>query len=342
MLFYFYRDFHVNPQSYLVDEKFLDPQKEEAQLSLLCIQYLTFDCFDTNHSDSTLLKFLEEGYYAFLNYASIHWIHHLESALSSLASDDLTNSSSFGMAINAFIEMWGPVQKEHGEMYLKLAKINTAIGKAECYEDLLLLLCEAKSGRVVEEELEGLGFLRTIIAKVATALKDLSTSPNSESLKQFYGNNWYKCTRHACYYFHEGFNNESNLSTHTNRHEKPFCCTEMGCTRSFIGYSTERELKRHMSQYHPDPEALSWKFAHVKKAPTVFQCELCTKQYPRASILKTHTLREHGSERPYTCKTCGKGFVRKYECGRHESAHKTASAESSQPLSAENSDNTQS
>jgi hypothetical protein len=317
-------------------------QKEETQLALLCLQYLTFECFDASLSYDDMLKFLKDGYYVFLDYASLHWIHHLETAIHSLQPEDLRHSADLGIAINGFFEIYEPGPMQEDKAHKEFVRRYAAIETAECYEPVLLLLSHAKASRAAEEQLEALGLLGATITKVRTILQELSMSPTldpstKQNLKQLYGNNWYKCSRHACYYFHEGFANERGLLQHTNRHEKPFCCTEMGCTRMYIGWSTEKELKRHMSQYHPDPEAFSWKFPYVKKPPATFQCKLCPKRYTRASTLNTHQLREHGKERPFTCRTCKKGFVRKYECDRHESIHanKGAGAGSSQLLETE-------
>lgn len=315
-------------------------QKEETQLALLCLQYLTFECFDASLSYDGMLRFLKDGYYSFLDYASLHWNHHLETAIHSLQAEDLRHSTDLGIAINSFFEMYEPGPVQQDKAHKDLVQRCAAIERAECYESILFLLSHAKASRVAEEQMEALGQLGATITKVRAILEELSVSPTldlsgKQSLKQFYGNNWHKCSRHACYYFHEGFANERGLLQHTNRHEKPFCCTEMGCTRMYIGWSTEKELKKHMSQYHPDPEALSWKFPHVNKPPTVFQCKLCPKQYTRTNTLNTHLMREHAKERPFTCKTCGKGFVRKYECDRHESIHKIKNAGSSRLLEAE-------
>jgi uncharacterized CHY-type Zn-finger protein len=84
----------------------------------------------------------------------------------------------------------------------------------------------------------------------------------------------------------------------------------------------EIPVKKHMSQYHPDPEAFSWKFPHVKKPLAKFQCGICEKTYSRANSLNTHQLREHAKTRPFLCGVCKKGFVRKYELERHEGIHK--------------------
>ncbi len=307
------------------------------------MQYLTFDCFETDVSHDDTMRFVRSGHYAFLDYASLHWYHHLETALPSLKPTDLGNSTDLSMAINEFFEMYEPGAVQAENIRKEYMERCSAIEDAECYEPLLLLLSHAKASRIAQEKLKALGPLGNTIIKIRTMLEEQGKTPNpspgssgplsdamKQSMIQFYGDKWYKCSRHACYYFHEGFLNEKGLAQHTNRHEKPFCCTEMGCTRMYIGWSTEKELKRHMNQYHPDPETFSWKFPHVKKPPAKFQCNLCEKTYSRANSLNTHQLREHAKERPFVCGVCKKGFVRKYELERHEGIHKNKSAGSSQ------------
>jgi hypothetical protein len=300
------------------------------------MQYLTFDCFDATIAEDEMQKFLMEGYYAFLDYATLHWNHHLETAVHFLLPDDLAHSGDLGIAINDFFEMYHPGQMDQNESQKEYVQRCKTIEAGDCYESIVLLLSHAKASRLSEEKLEALGTLGITIARVRAILEELHLStigqvPGSttaQNAKDFYGDHWYKCSRHVCYYFHEGFSDERGLLQHTNRHEKPFCCTEIGCTRMYIGWSTEKELKKHMSQYHPDPEAFAWKFPHVKKPPTMFHCKLCTKQFTRANSLNTHHLREHGKERPFTCNTCGKGFVRKYECDRHATTHTSKDARS--------------
>lgn len=166
-----------------------------------------------------------------------------------------------------------------------------------------------------------------MITRVCAALEECSVpgtldQAKLQKLEEHYSNKRHQCSRHACYFYHEGFINKSSLSQHTNRHDKPFCCTEMDCTRMYIGWSTQRELRNHMSQYHPDPAAFAWKFPYVKKPPVTYKCNQCPKTYNRANSLKTHQEREHGNDRRFKCQTCQKGFVRKYELGRHENTHR--------------------
>lgn len=327
---------HATARRYLVECKEVDVKKEETQLALLCLRYLTFNCFDENLDYDAIRRFVNDGVYAFLDYACLHWNHHLETVVHLSQPEDLSHSADLSTAVNEFFEAYEPglmVQDDANKKYLQRF---AAIEAAESYESIILLLITAYRNRSTEDQLEALGRLGKTITKVRAILEELGSSAMTDqlltrNLQQFYGHKWYKCSRHMCFYFHEGFTTEKGLLQHINKHEKPFCCTEMGCTRMYIGWSTQKELNKHMSQFHPDPETFSWKFPHVKKPPTTFQCKLCSKQYTRANTLKTHTLREHAKEKPFICKTCGKGFVRKYECDRHESIHRDKSVGSAEP-----------
>jgi hypothetical protein len=98
------------------------------------MQYLTFECFDENVSPNEMRKFLLDGHYAFLDYASLHWLHHLEIATPSLKSDDLRNSADLGIAINEFFEMYGPgtmeankEQNDYAQKYEAIENSSTEI-----------------------------------------------------------------------------------------------------------------------------------------------------------------------------------------------------------------------
>jgi hypothetical protein len=325
-------------ERYLVENKQVDEPKEEAQLAILCLRYLTFECFEPSIDRNAMMGFVQDGYYAFIDYASIHWNHHLETAIQKLAPEELNLTSDLAIAINEFYEIYQPGTLNQNEATTKYLHKLATPNSSKTYESAILLLDEAFSSRLAEDHLEALGSMGKTMIELRQILEDLSINlavdsspPTLHNLQQFYGHNWYKCSRHACYYFHEGFADKGRLTQYTNKHERPFCCTEMGCTRMYIGWSTERELKKHIASAHPDPEAFSWKFPHVKKPPTVFPCKECEKQFTRASTLKTH-IQRHTEEKPFLCKICQKSFVRKYDCDRHESIHSNKSERSEQVL----------
>jgi hypothetical protein len=319
--------------SYLIQSKTVDEGDEEKQMSLLCLNYLSFDSLNPDVTAGTLKKHLMDGDYAFLEYASLHWNHHLESAIKFLKPDGLLQLS---VALNDFFDFYGPEsstfadkdKKEYEKARKDYVQRCEALQTSECHQSLVSLLSHAKASRLVNEQLDALGPPGITIRNVRLILEEF-TSPQAldvlgmQKLKEYFGNKWHKCPHHACYYFHEGFTKESSLLQHTNKHDQPFCCTEAGCTRMYIGWSTEKELKSHMSRYHPDPDAFAWKFPPVTKVPSVFKCDQCSKQFSRANILSTHRLRVHEREekRDHICEHCGKGFVRNYELVRHKTIH---------------------
>jgi uncharacterized Zn-finger protein len=151
-------------------------------------------------------------------------------------------------------------------------------------------------------------------------------------LHRYYGYNCFKCPRHLCFYFHEGFPDARSRERHLSRHDRPFCCTYDGCSRVQTGFSSEKELKIHLKKNHPDPESLSWSFQKPQKTstpvidgqrqrnPATFQCTLCPRRFTRPHSLRSH-LRTHTNERPFVCTVCGKAFARQNDRKRHEGLH---------------------
>jgi hypothetical protein len=130
------------------------------------MQYLTFGCFETESSKNDLAQFTKSGTYAFLDYASLHWLHHLETFLALLKPADLANSTFLGMAINEFFEIYEPGHVQAPKIQKEYIERSSGIQDAECYEPLLLLLTQAKASRIAEEKPEALGSLGQTIHKV--------------------------------------------------------------------------------------------------------------------------------------------------------------------------------
>jgi hypothetical protein len=49
----------------------------ECELAVLCLQYLTFPCFDTDCDEEDLLEYALQGHLGFQDYAAAHWFHHV-------------------------------------------------------------------------------------------------------------------------------------------------------------------------------------------------------------------------------------------------------------------------
>ncbi|TVY78217.1 C2H2 finger domain transcription factor crzA [Lachnellula suecica] len=314
---------HETAKSYLIHNKHVEARTEEYRLAILTMKYLSFDCFDPDVSEENMTDHLTRGSYAFQDYSVMHWIDHLEELLRYLEAEDMDNFSLLGPSVNAFYDTYGAGELREDEIPIELRRKCGAIEETDYVEHLLLLIINARKSRAADDQISGLGDIGEVIGRNRKLLETLGGSSNSTTttskgqLELYYGLNWNKCPRHKCPYFYEGFPNATRRDNHVNRHEKPFCCTELSCPRIHHGFSTEKELKKHMALQHPDPAAFAWRFPKIKQPAQKHRCPECPKEFTRAHSLNIH-LKTHGNKREYGCPYCSKSFVRKYDRDRHE------------------------
>jgi hypothetical protein len=310
--------------SFLIHNNYVQISREEYKLTMLCLQYLILECFDIELSAENTRMFLLKGYYAFQDYAVLHWVDHLDALVQFLHSKDLGDVQELDTAIKDFHDAYGAADYGIEDIPEDVRKRCHLLKDVDYYDNLMLLLGYTRKIRSSDEQITALGDLGKIVSKNRAALEDLhasdtNTSNSKEKLNQYYGPNWNKCPRHACFYFHEGFPDATRRDSHVSRHEKPFRCTEPSCPRIHLGFSTEKELKKHMTINHPDPAAFACRFPKVKKQAQKYTCTDCDppKDYTRAHNLRIHK-RTHKNERPFDCRFCSKAFVRKHDRERHE------------------------
>ncbi|KAH8594339.1 hypothetical protein B0O99DRAFT_574078 [Bisporella sp. PMI_857] len=321
---------HGTAKSYLIHHDLVHMHQEERELALLCLRYMLFDCFDANLLEDEVRELIGSGYYAFQDYAVVHWVDHLEDSIPYLLQSDTQIMEDINSAISDFHEAFGAAEASEDDISQELRDKCKHLEKVPFHENLLLLLGHTRKIRKQEESIAGLGEFGDIISRNRSILERLiSLDPASKAnLQTIYGEHWHKCPRHACFFFHEGFPNSARRDNHVSRHEKPFFCTETSCPRIHLGFSTEKELKRHMNINHPDPSIL---FPKIKKPPKKHVCETCSTEFTRAHNLKVHRL-THTNERPWACSLCDKTFVRKHDRDRHERLlHSTSASGSPTP-----------
>jgi hypothetical protein len=76
-------------------------------MAKLCVNYLTFPCFDPTISDLNIQQYAKRGEYSFQEYATCNWIHHLK-----LSIDFLTKKES-EQEVAAFKSAYDELQKCH-------------------------------------------------------------------------------------------------------------------------------------------------------------------------------------------------------------------------------------
>ncbi|KAH8812890.1 hypothetical protein F5884DRAFT_318007 [Xylogone sp. PMI_703] len=329
---------HSTAKFYLTQKNqencFIRMAKEEGRLAALCLQYLTFESLACESStDEVLSTLVFTGFYAFLDYATLHWVDHLEGYLKTLESEDLDDLEALSPIGEDFFAIYSPdVTLDEDD----LSSFEITCEKAReqsSFATLVSLIVHARQARSKAEGLSAFGSLGPVNSKArdyleAQAESSRLTSAGKNSLHRYYGRNCFKCPRHLCFYFHNGFSDAKSRDHHLSRHDLPYCCTHDGCSRMQTGFSSERELKVHLKKNHPDPESLFWKFPKPPK-PTInskqknqatFHCTLCPKRFTRAHSLRSH-LRTHTDERPFVCTVCGKAFTRNQDRSRHEKRH---------------------
>ena len=294
----------------------------EKEMASLCMHYLIFECFGHDLSSEELGEYLLDGSFAFQEYAALHWVDHLES----VSSNDLLSLEDLAFMIDDYTTKYGEYDRDQ-EVLLQPSMLDPASSSSSSLQETTrALVNQTRTTRINDEGLSALGTLGGFMCNVRAAMEQLAGTLTSadvaKEMETYYGPNWFKCPKHPCFYFHEGFPSAKLRDRHLERHERPFCCTETGCSRVRIGFSSEKELKKHTSMTHPDPGALSWKFYKVKepRPRQSFRCTLCFKEFTRSTSLRQHQ-RSHTNERPFSCSVCEKAFARSTDCKRHEKTH---------------------
>lgn len=309
----------------------------DYSLSLLSVAYLAFPEINKARSDADIVADLERGTYAFYDYASACWAMHLKAGIPNPDTED--KLGLLQETLEPFIELhWSSTPKP-----LKVsAKVQEYLSpvKTSCSPEIYDRLSQAVEWSrkqlgpycVAPTQDEALD-LWQVTDKIRSILCDLKSPllPEIEAqrLRQFYGNNWFKCPRISCHYYYQGFSTADKRNNHVDRHDRPYLCIFDGCQMKLFGCPTENDLKKHVLEWHgidtfdgkeypapPKPQTPS-----TAKNPATFQCPKCPdKRFTRKANLDSH-LRTHDNIKPYSCGECGEAFTRKTDCERHEKGH---------------------
>ena len=91
--------------------------------------------------------------------------------------------------------------------------------------------------------------IRSVIERLLDKCE--SNNINEKLFREFYGMNRFKCPRIWCYGFTEGFDKLLARDEHVKRHDRPFSCIDKGCPFYKLGFETEAQLNRHVSETIP-------------------------------------------------------------------------------------------
>lgn len=300
----------------------------------MCLQYLTFDCFDANIDEDSLKELAFTGILSFQDYAIAKWMDHIQAIVQTFP-EDFCKGEGYEEALSTFKAGITDFADRYQEEVLPKDDILEGVQK-ECkhfetyndfYEDLLNLYHHIYTHNQKDSaarNIVSIGSLDAVLARNRKTLESLP-APNTraqgdfDELTEFYGENRFKCPKIACYFFHEGFKDAKSRDLHIKRHDRPYVCIFPDCSSTDFGFVTNKELEKHMKSYHPSVDDLAEKFNTRAKpvAATPFACLICPKKFTRKFHLTSHT-RSHTGEKPFPCPECGRAFTRANDMRRHE------------------------
>ncbi|KAK5242764.1 hypothetical protein LTR20_001091 [Exophiala xenobiotica] len=343
---------HSTAKDFLVRSAFVAPHDTECYLASLCLTYLTSECFDGDLDESKRAHCLVQGSFAFQDYAVTHWSDHVSAAIkagpiaSSRSREALEDTPDLGSAVTNFVAHYQLRQRDHNESSGS-GQASSLFSECSNFDDICAIFEDVQSQRT-----KGVGFfdeinpkaLEPAVTSSRAILEGYARKPDidarlQKTLIMKYGPKWFKCPKTACYYFHEGFGDLKSQKYHITRHEQPFRCGNTDCERGYkLGFTTQRDLEKHMSIYHPESGTIVATFTRLKrrreesedscsqspkraKAPAAFACEQCPKSFTRQSSLNSHVVAEHTKTKPFKCSHCEQHFARDNDRKRHEKIH---------------------
>lgn len=324
------RDTHVN--EYAV----------QCDMTVLCLHYLTFDCFGKDVEEEQVLKNIREGILSLQDYAVSKWFHHLGALIEKcgslfskkdeqgtckahddliLALDDFTEMYQEGLHLrNTDAEKWKQAAAEDCKTY-------QALPIFEYLTDIWAHVCmHQQTSDMKQRDKIGIPELLAAVERNRKAMEAMAVSQRTQKLEEFYGRNHFKCRRLTCPYFYEGFEGSKDREKHLKRHDRPFHCVIETCDQRTFGFTSNTQLEKHMRTYHPetcDTTAPVFQFAALNQRiieQTKFTCPVCKKNFTRKINLKSH-LDSHNGLKPFACCECGKAFTRKNDMVRHQKIH---------------------
>lgn len=319
----------------------------QCNLTALCLQYLTFECFEQDTASESLSNFANAGYFVFQDYAIANWSHHVYTVVESgqkLLAPDVEAPISFEElrdaqnaieelenALNDFVNRYEDDLLQENIVESSEAACE-AFDQCNFYYSLQLIWSHVnrhqKKGFEARNDVSLKGLSEALIRN-RKLLEDLTlptscSSGRSNNLDSFYGDKPFKCPKLTCFYFHEGFKDGKARDIHVNRHNRPFQCTVPDCSTTEFGFRSSKELEKHVKHFHPetlDP-AVTFVATRVASGQAQWECTQpgCDKRFTRNFHLRNH-LRTHNDERPFRCSECDKAFTRANDCKRHEKIH---------------------
>ena len=204
--------------------KFVEPPVTHASLAALSLSYLTFPCFDLDLDVAQRQTFVNNGDYAFQDYAVTHWSDHFAAAITDSTADPPAAAlpgiqNDLVSALTNFVAAYGltpdsSALEDYGRKsgIVHGMKLHSRFLDRSCYEDVLAILhlLQGQSAKGLDglDEISPLPLdravhtSRAVLEGLASADAVALQQEERQKLVCFYGKNWFKCSKAACFYFH--------------------------------------------------------------------------------------------------------------------------------------------
>lgn len=307
----------------------------ECELAILCLQYLTFPCFEVEENDdeNELREMMLKGHFAFQDYAVAKWFHHVNAFVNN-GKRFLDEANNVDDHMDTMLRALDDFMARYEEENWSEGLVQECRSTCEVFDDFalhenLLLLTShiytfQQKGFDARHKIS-IKTLEQAIERNRKLLEDLPGKLEKSEMAaycKFYDEKRrYKCTKITCRYFSQGFADAKAKKRHVNIHDRPYQCEVSDCLGA-EGFANEKDLRNHTRSFHPEQSDLAETFrsSTAKRAKADHACVFCGKTFTRNFHRKNHEM-SHRGQRDFECPECGKAFTRKNDCKRHQKLH---------------------
>lgn len=310
----------------------------ECDMTQLCLKYLSRPCFLPSFDQERRQDIVDQGGYAFQDYAVSMWPSHLAALIekglclfknpsTGPEYDDKVSDMLEGFCYIFSKDFPSPPELAIGNeanAIIQAREYCQLFADRPFYESLVCIwthIIKHDTRDTRERHLVSVKELREAFDENRKLIETSAKGPD-EYFSELYGYKLYKCSRTACDFFHDGFDDFDARDRHSNRHDRPFLCTTPSCSLAPFGFSSDKDCQKHIRTYHFDTldQPLRGRASPLPTTEAKYECTYtgCDRRFTRNMNLEAHVNAYHLGVRRFTCSSCDKRFTRNNDKVRHE------------------------